>query len=434
MDSTSRSEASSQVSIEAIGARVGAQTRLVAVIPAAGRGQRSGLTLPKQYHRLGGQTVLGMSIRALARLSEIAVIVVVLDPEDQHWQSSAMAQELSGLNQVVTVGLGGPTRAASVIAGLKCVAQAVGNRQDLWVMVHDAARPAVTELSLRALWQRCKDLNGDGEGAILAVPLADTVKRVEPAQITPTVAQTLDRKALWSAQTPQAFRLGPLIAAYEQNPTATDEASAMEQAGGRIYLVPGDTSNIKLTTPGDFRLMEALMANAEMSVKKPAMATPAIAIGQGFDVHALTPGRPLILGGVEIPFEKGLAGHSDADVLLHAITDAILGAAGLGDIGRHFPDSDPAYRGADSRMLLRQAAAMVAARGWQVAQIDATVIAQQPKIAPYAEQMVRSVADCVGTAEGCINIKGKTTEHLGFIGRGEGIAAQAVAMLSRRSA
>ncbi len=134
---------------------------------------------------------------------------------------------------------------------------------------------------------------------------------------------------------------------------------------------------------------------------------------------------------MEIPFEKGLAGHSDADVLLHAITDAILGAAGLGDIGRHFPDTDPAYRGADSRMLLREAVAKVAAKGWQVTQIDATVIAQQPKIAPYAEQMVRSIADCVGTAEGCINVKGKTTEHLGFTGRGEGIAAQAVAMLSR---
>jgi 2-C-methyl-D-erythritol 2,4-cyclodiphosphate synthase len=266
------------------------------------------------------------------------------------------------------------------------------------------------------------------------MPLADTVKRVDPAAAAPMVAQTLDRKTLWSAQTPQVFRLGSLIAAYEQDPTATDEASAIERAGGRVHLVQGDASNIKLTTPGDIVLMEALMTHPQSSQGKPSAAGPAIAIGQGFDVHALTTGRPLVLGGVEIPFEKGLAGHSDADVLLHAITDAILGAAGLGDIGRHFPDTDPAYRGADSRMLLREAVAKVAAKGWQVAQIDATVIAQQPKIAPYAETMVRSIADCVGAAEGCINIKGKTTEHLGFTGRGEGIAAQAVAMLSRRTA
>lgn len=434
MDSTSRSGAPGQASIQAIGARINAQTRLVAVIPAAGRGQRSGLALPKQYHRLDGQTVLAMSIRALAQLSEIAVIVVVLDPEDRHWQSTGVAQELNDLQQVVTVAVGGPTRAASVVAGLKCIAQAAGHRQDLWAMVHDAARPAVTAASLRALWQRCQDLRDALEGAILGMPLADTVKRVDPAAAAPTVAQTLDRKTLWSAQTPQVFRLGALIAAYEQDPTATDEASAIERAGGRVHLVQGDASNIKLTTPGDIVLMEALMTHPQSSQGKSSAAGPGIAIGQGFDVHALTTGRPLMLGGVEIPFEKGLAGHSDADVLLHAITDAILGAAGLGDIGRHFPDTDPAYRGADSRMLLREAVAKVAAKGWQVAQIDATVIAQQPKIAPYAEQMVRSIADCVGAAEGCINIKGKTTEHLGFTGRGEGIAAQAVAMLSRRTA
>ena len=431
MDSSSRPRAPGQASIKAIGARINAQTRLVAVIPAAGRGQRSGLALPKQYHELHGQTVLGMSIRALAQLSEIAVIVVVLDPEDQHWESSHLARELSDLQQVVTVAVGGLTRAASVVAGLKCIAQAVGQRKDLWVMVHDAARPAVSEASLQTLWQRCQGLYDDAEGAILAMPIADTVKRVDPEAAAPIVAQTLDRKTLWSAQTPQVFRLAPLIAAYERDMTATDEASAMERAGGRIHLVQGDASNIKLTTPGDIILIEALMNNPQSSLAKSSAASPTIAIGQGFDVHALTTGRPLILGGVEIPFEKGLAGHSDADVLLHAITDAILGAAGLGDIGRHFPDTDPAYRGADSRMLLRQAAAKVAAKGWQVTQIDATVIAQQPKIAPYAEQMAQSIADCVGTAQGCINIKGKTTEHLGFTGRGEGIAAQAVAMLSR---
>ena len=158
------------------------------------------------------------------------------------------------------------------------------------------------------------------------------------------------------------------------------------------------------------------------------------AVGQGFDVHALVAGRPLIIGGVEIPFEKGLEGHSDADVLLHAITDAILGAAALGDIGRHFPDTDPAFKGADSKKLLQEAVMRVHAKGWQVAQIDATVIAQKPKISPFADEMVRIIAHCVAAPSGCINIKGKTTEHLGFTGRGEGIAAQAVAMLVRKPA
>ncbi|MBU3724429.1 MAG: 2-C-methyl-D-erythritol 2,4-cyclodiphosphate synthase [Burkholderiaceae bacterium] len=158
------------------------------------------------------------------------------------------------------------------------------------------------------------------------------------------------------------------------------------------------------------------------------------AVGQGFDVHALVVGRPLIIGGVEIPFEKGLEGHSDADVLLHAITDAILGAASMGDIGRHFPDTDPAFKGADSKRLLQEAVSRVMAKGWQVAQVDATVIAQRPKISPHADQMVRIIANCVGAPSERINIKGKTTEHLGFTGRGEGIAAQAVAMLVRRPA
>jgi 2-C-methyl-D-erythritol 2,4-cyclodiphosphate synthase len=243
------------------------------------------------------------------------------------------------------------------------------------------------------------------------------------------------------------FLLRDLLAAYQGAPHATDEASAIEAAGGRVLLVMGNANNTKLTQPDDFQMMEAVMAKTN-PVGSPSMsqgspkpagsaqlnsATPALpfAVGQGFDVHALVVGRPLIIGGVTIPYDKGLDGHSDADVLLHAITDAILGAAAMGDIGRHFPDTDPAFKGADSKRLLREAVNRVQAKGWRVAQIDATIIAQAPKISPYAAQMQTAIGQCCDLAADLINIKGKTTEKLGFTGRGEGIAAQAIAMLVR---
>jgi 2-C-methyl-D-erythritol 2,4-cyclodiphosphate synthase len=234
--------------------------------------------------------------------------------------------------------------------------------------------------------------------------------------------------------------LNELLSAYTRVIDATDEASAIETAGGRVRLVPGDGLNIKLTLPSDFELMASLIRQRTLHQPKKDAAmdhnatplSPPFAIGQGFDVHALVPGRPLIIGGVTIPFHLGLDGHSDADVLLHAITDAILGAAGMGDIGRHFPDTDPDYRGADSVALLDEVIRRIAANGWCVAQIDATVIAQAPKISPFVPAMVSIIAKSCGTSPSRINIKGKTTEKLGFTGRGEGIAAQAVAMLMHR--
>jgi 2-C-methyl-D-erythritol 2,4-cyclodiphosphate synthase len=220
------------------------------------------------------------------------------------------------------------------------------------------------------------------------------------------------------------FRLRDLLTAYQQSPSATDEASAIEAVNGQVLLVPGTLVNLKLTQPDDFTLMEAWMSQSH---------PPSFGIGSGFDVHRLVEGRPLIIGGVQIPYEKGLEGHSDADVLLHAITDAILGAAGLGDIGRHFPDTDPTYRGADSRLLLKEVVRRVGEAGWRVSQIDATVIAQAPKISPHAQAMQQVIASTCDMPITRVNIKGKTTEHLGFTGRGEGIAAQAVAMVVRSS-
>jgi 2-C-methyl-D-erythritol 2,4-cyclodiphosphate synthase len=308
---------------------------------------------------------------------------------------------------------------------------------DRWVWVDDAARPAVTTASLARLWNAVGELRRSKDptptqkvGAILAMPLADTLKSAAiSSDRMATVAHTVDRSLLWAAQTPQAFMLSDLRAAYASHHDATDEASAMEAIGAKVVLVMGDAANFKVTQPHDFQWMEAIMSQAEP--KRTAADLP-MAIGQGFDVHALAEGRPLIIGGVEIPYDKGLLGHSDADVLLHAITDAILGAACMGDIGRHFPDTDPAYRGADSKALLTHAVGLVSSAGWRVARIDATVIAQAPKIAPYAASMQQAIGQCCSLDPACVNIKGKTTESLGFTGRGEGIAAQAVVMLARR--
>lgn len=443
MESKSRFASSPDQACDRLESLLDDCAQLVAVVPAAGRGQRAGLPLPKQYHRLGGKTVLARTIKALAHFSPIAAVIVVLDPEDGLWHERGLDAELAGLDHVVAVAIGGATRRESVIAGCALARRATGGRDDLWVMVHDAARPGVSQASLERLWASMQPQRGTNEvsahGAILALPVADTVKRIAPVSGQNTeapviVEQTLDRSRLWSAQTPQLFQIGPLLSAYSTCPMATDEASAIEEAGGQVSLVQGEPFNMKITTADDVVLMEALMNATQPEGQPIRQAQPAgmnFAIGQGFDVHALVAGRPLIIGGVEIPFEKGLEGHSDADVLLHAITDAILGAAAMGDIGRHFPDTDPEFKGADSKKLLQEAVARVHAKGWQVAQIDATVIAQQPKISPYAEEMVRIIALCVAAPRSCINIKGKTTEHLGFTGRGEGIAAQAVAMLVR---
>ncbi len=392
--------------------------RLVAVIPAAGKGERSGLAIPKQYHQIAGVSVLARSIRALASFDPVEVVVVVLDPQDTLWSLQGLEQELADLPNVVAVKIGGATRRDSVLAGCRLLQSAFESAHP-WVMVHDAARPAVDHASLARLWQCAQQQSAEVAGYILALPLADTIKQAKNA----VAVQTLDRSQLWAAQTPQLFPIDRLTQAYEHCPHATDEASAIEAAGGRVGLVAGTRRNFKLTEPDDFVLMEALMAHD----------TIPFSIGQGFDVHALVEGRPLIIGGVTIPYDKGLAGHSDADVLLHAITDAVLGAAGLGDIGRHFPDTDPAYKGADSTKLLEVAVQRVREAGWSVCNIDCTVIAQAPKILPHAPAMAAVIARCAQVGVAQVNIKGKTTEHLGFVGRGEGIAAQAVAMLSKKT-
>ncbi|MBM3376977.1 MAG: 2-C-methyl-D-erythritol 4-phosphate cytidylyltransferase [Betaproteobacteria bacterium] len=401
-----------------------------AVIPAAGSGSRAGLSKPKQYWPLEtGVPMLVQTISALSVLgsrSDFAGILVVLAPDDNDWVSDGIDSILCNHPRIASsdlrlaaVKIGGANRSASVLAGLELIAQGCKEAAtDMdWVLVHDAARPWVREPELIRLLESGL---ASAHGAILALPIADTVKQSEGGR---RIAKTVPRDGLWAAQTPQMFALNELVKALHLHPEATDEASAMEHAGRSPDLVPGHRSNIKMTFEEDF---------VDPSKDPQARLSQAVAddfprVGTGFDVHALVEGRRLMIGGVHIPHEKGLLGHSDADVLLHSIADAILGAAGLGDIGKHFPDTDSAYKDSDSRVLLRTVVDRVAGLGLRVWQLDATIIAQAPKMAPHIPAMIQNISE--DTRCGLVNVKATTTEHLGFTGRAEGIAAQASVVL-----
>jgi 2-C-methyl-D-erythritol 4-phosphate cytidylyltransferase/2-C-methyl-D-erythritol 2,4-cyclodiphosphate synthase len=283
-------------------------------------------------------------------------------------------------------------------------------------VIHDAARPLVSHAVIR----RTVDAAAATGAAIAAIRPNDTVKRADAAG---RIAETLNRDEIYLAQTPQAFLVDVLRDALTISDDATDEAALAEQAGHAVQLVEGDPRNLKITTPDDLALAERLLGAAA--------AGPSLRIGNGYDLHRLVDGRPLILGGVMIPFEKGLLGHSDADVICHAVTDAILGAAGAGDIGRHFPDTDPVWKDADSVDLLRRAAALVEAAGYAVVNVDVIVIAQRPKLAPHASAISARVAEAIGCDPSQISVKGKTNEGVDSIGAGESIAAHAVALLAR---
>jgi len=333
--------------------------------------------------------------------------------------------------------VGGAVRAQTVLNGLQQLA-AAGARDGDWVLVHDAARcliePAQIERLIEACWH-------DPVGGLLALPLPDTLKAAVPAQAAALAGAgaplaragaTLERSDKWLAQTPQMFRLGALraaLAAHQGSGFAgiTDEASAIERSGAQPLLVPGSASNFKITYPADFALAEALL-QAKAPAPNPLAS---LRIGEGWDIHALVPGRPLILGGIHIPHPSGLLGHSDADALLHAITDALLGAAALGDIGTLFPDTDAQYAGADSAQLLAHAMQRVAAQGYALINLDTTVIAQAPKLAPYKAAMQARIAAVLGLQASQVNVKAKTAEKLGPVGQGLAIECRAVALLQR---
>jgi 2-C-methyl-D-erythritol 4-phosphate cytidylyltransferase/2-C-methyl-D-erythritol 2,4-cyclodiphosphate synthase len=381
--------------------------RYFALIPAAGTGSRMGDAMPKQYLIVSGRTLLAHAVEPFCAHPRIDSVFIVLSPKDARFRQidwSGFGPKLHPLY------CGGSSRAESVLNGLSALPK---HSESDWVLVHDAARPCIDA----ELIDRLIDTVGDDQvGGLLALPLADTLKLADAER---RVDKTLPREGLWQAQTPQMFRAGLLTRALQQSSLheVTDEASAMERAGMCPMLVSGTARNLKVTYAQDMQVAEKFLERSSMR------------IGQGFDVHALVSGRPLIIGGVTIPFERGLDGHSDADVLLHAVCDALLGAAGLGDIGRHFPDTDARYQGSDSRVLLREVARLVVQHGWTVSNLDATIIAQMPRMAPHIPTMCENIAADLGVDSSRVNVKAKTTEHLGFTGRGEGIAAEAVALL-----
>jgi 2-C-methyl-D-erythritol 4-phosphate cytidylyltransferase / 2-C-methyl-D-erythritol 2,4-cyclodiphosphate synthase len=403
----------------------------LALIPAAGVGQRfnaaTGSQLPKQYALLAGQPMLLHTVQALLNFEVLAQIWVVVSPNDAYafdCLQSLLQQHPSRLKLSFS---GGDTRSATVRNGLHQLVQA-GYADDTWVWVHDAARPAI---ALKQLQKLQEALQTSVVGALLATPIADTLKScAQEGQLTLSLG-TLSRQSLWHAQTPQCFGLAALAQALDAASTAnyelTDESSAIEFMRKSPVIVLGSTHNFKVTHPEDAALMTAVLTMD--NGLKTAAVFPKIAIGEGMDVHALVAGRPLILGGVTIPHAKGLQGHSDADALLHAITDALLGAAGMGDIGRLFPDTDQQYKGADSQMLLKHAYEKVAQAGWVVNNVDATIVAQSPKMAPHIVAMQMNIAVCLQIAPSQVNIKAKTNEKLGWLGREEGIETRAVVLL-----
>ncbi len=358
--------------------------------------------MPKQYLALGGATVLHHAVAAFAEHRQISNVLVVIRPEDRGLFDSAIA----GLS-VLTPVAGGPTRQDSVRLGLEALVDYRPER----VLIHDGARPFPGS----ALIDRVISGLGQAPAAIPCLPLRDTIKNVEDGVIKGTIA----RSALWRAQTPEGFHFAAILAAHRAaiGRDLTDDAAVAEAAGLVPFVVDGSEDNLKVTTPEDIAAAERLIAARQGEVR----------VGQGFDVHAFAPGHQVRICGIEIPHEASLAGHSDADVGLHALTDAVLGALGAGDIGMHFPPSDPRWRGASSDQFLRRAADLVRERGGVVAAVDVTIICERPKIGPHRAAMIARVAAILGVAPDRVSVKATTTDGLGFTGRGEGVAAQAVA-------
>ena len=386
-----------------------AAAKCYALVPCAGVGERAGAGGSKQYRSVAGQSVVARALATLARVPRIEKTLVVLAADDREFAAHA-----PGLDAWAER-CGGASRAESVANGLAALARR-GARDHDWVLVHDAARCLVQAAAIERLIDACID---DAVGGLLALPLADTLKQSNTDE---RVLTTLDRSGKWLAQTPQMFRLGLLRQALAQAGAAvTDEASAVEALGHSPRLVRGEPDNFKLTWPADFALAERLLKDHDMTTR----------IGEGWDIHALVAGRPLVLGGVTVPHSHGLDGHSDADALAHAITDAMLGAAALGDIGRHFPDTDAAFKGADSMQLLAQAARRVRAAGFELGNIDGTIIAQAPKLAPFIDAMRARLAEVLGLAPDQVNVKAKTAEKMGPVGEGRAIEARAICLLRR---
>ncbi len=372
--------------------------KCAALIVAAGRGQRFGGDGPKQYAPLRGEPLLRRTLRAFADHAGVGDIAVAIHPDDH----ALFAEAARDIPRVFAVP-GGAARQDSVRLGLEALAA----KQPDAVLIHDGARPMVSP----GLIDRVIAGLRTAEGALPATPVIDTLKRVDSGTVVATVA----RENLMRAQTPQGFRFPAILAAHRTfaGETLTDDATVMERAGHPVIIVPGDETNIKITTMDDLMRANALLSETRT--------------GSGFDVHKFGPGDAVMLCGVSVPHSQGLVGHSDADVALHAATDAILGAIGAGDIGQHFPPSDPKWRGAASHQFLRHAHELLIARGGQLVHLDVTIICERPKVGPHRDAMVNAMAAILGVTQDRVSVKATTTEGLGFTGRQEGIAAQALA-------
>ncbi len=370
----------------------------------------TGATL-KQFQRLAGRTILERTLEALWR-SGVLDGIVVAGPAAELEELRQLMARLPFADRVNVVA-GGRERQESVWLGLQAVPEDASI-----VVVHDGVRPLVPPSLVRRVVAAARE---DG-AAIAALPVADTLKKATDQNGEhPYVADTVDRSRMWAAQTPQAFRRDLFAVAYEavnqRRLHVTDDASVIEAVGGTVRLVHGDPRNIKITRQEDLDLVQDLVRGESLPMR----------VGIGYDVHRLVPGRPLILGGIEIPHELGLIGHSDADVLTHAVMDALLGACALGDIGRHFPDNDPVYAGISSILLLEKVCQLIAEAGYEPAQIDAVIAAEKPRLAAYIPQMQERLAGVLGLEVQNVGIKATTTEGLGFVGRQEGIEVRVVA-------
>lgn len=389
---------------------------VTAIIAAGGRGRRAGRGVPKQLRSIGGRTLLEHALAPFDRSVRVTEIVVVLPPK-------LAADPPVGFQAVETplrVVAGGARRQDSVAAGLDAVRDAASV-----VLVHDAARPFGTE----ALIGRVIDAAAEAGAAVPAVQATDTVKQSADADGHAVVAATLPRERIYLAQTPQGFRIDVLRAAValgRSGVDATDEALLAERAGYPVRLVEGDPENVKITTPADLDRAAGRMARADVA------SAGGVRVGIGYDLHRTVAGRPLILGGVHVPHDRGLDGHSDADAVCHALIDAILGGAAAGDVGQHFPNRDPRWKGASSIDLLERAVAIVHERGFAVGNADVVVIAERPRIGPHAAAMRERLAGTLDVAVDAVSVKAKTGEGMDAVGRGEAIAVHAVATLVPR--
>jgi 2-C-methyl-D-erythritol 4-phosphate cytidylyltransferase/2-C-methyl-D-erythritol 2,4-cyclodiphosphate synthase len=380
---------------------------VAAVVVAAGRGLRAGGDVPKQYRELAGEPVIRPTLSAFLTHPQIGAVQPVIHPHDEDIFRAAIA----GLEKLLPPVWGGATRQASVRAGLEALA---ASAPDI-VLIHDAARPFLSE----GLIGRAITAGKQHGAAVPAIAIADTVKRIDDAAI---VTETLDRSRLRMVQTPQAFAFALIMAAHRRAAAVTledfsDDAALAEWAGHRVSVFEGEAGNVKLTTNDDFARAEALRAATLADVRT----------GNGFDVHAFADGDHVMLGGIRIPHSRGVTGHSDADVVLHALVDAILGALAEGDIGAHFPPSDPRWKGVSSDRFLAFACARVRARSGMIAHLDVTVVCEAPRVAPHRDAMRVRIAAIAGISVARVAVKATTSEKLGFTGRGEGIFALATA-------